>query len=166
MNYGSYTCTSVLHTKQLVNYRRHSFSTLKLHPSFDWTSFDYVLKHTSRLLSGTIIKRGMHLIHVSRFGSISKWSLHWLYYDLNANISHKQPHLTYIRTYQVFMSLAHTAGMVSSCSSIADVRNHSMTKTQFSSSSFFLSCQKHYYTVTQSQEKLQERAYSRTKHCA
>ena len=46
---------------------------------------------------------------------------HWIYYGLNAIISHEQPHFTHIRTYEVFVSLAHTAGMVSTYSSIADL---------------------------------------------
>ena len=67
----------------------------------------------------SIIKRGTRLI--SKVQSISKWPPYWIYYDLNMIISHEQPHFIHIRTYHVFLSLAHTAGTVSSCSSIADV---------------------------------------------
>ena len=88
-------------------------------------------------MSGIIIKHGTRLI--SRVRSISKWPPHWIYYDLNANISHEQPHFTHIRIYQVFLSLAHTAWTVSTCSSIADVRDRSTSKTGFSSSSFYVS---------------------------
>ena len=124
-------------------------------------SCTHIWIHTNQ---DTIIKRGTRLI--SRVRSISKWPPHWIYYDLNANISRKQPHFTHIRTYQVFVSLPHTAGTVRTCSNIADVRDRSTSKTRFSSSSFyvsmflsmFLSCQKHYYAVTRSYEKLRERA--------
>ena len=80
-----------------------------------------------------IIKCGTCLI--SRVWSISKWLPHWIYYDLNTINPHKQPHFTHIRTYQVFVSFAHTAGMVNTCSNIANVRDRSTSKTQFSSSS-------------------------------
>ena len=84
----------------------------------------------------SIIKRSTCLI--SRVRSISKWPPHWIYYDLNANISRKQPHFTYIRTYQLFVSLSHTAETVDTCIRCPDVRDHSTCKTRFSSSSFFL----------------------------
>ena len=50
INYRAYT--SILLTKQLLCYSRHSFSTLELHASSNWLS-----KHTSQLISG------MTLIH-------------------------------------------------------------------------------------------------------
>ena len=89
------------------------------------------------ILSTLIIKRGIRLIR--RVWSISKWPPHWIYYNLNVNISCKQPHFSHIKTYQVFVGLAHTAGMVSTCCSIADARDRSTSKTRLLSSSFFLS---------------------------
>ena len=62
----------------------------------------------------------------------AKWSPNWIYYNLLAyNISHKQAHFAYIRTYQVFASLAHTAGTVNTCSSIAEVGNCNFQNTNF-----------------------------------
>ena len=75
---------------------------------------------------------------ISRVGSISKWPLQSIYYSLHAYISRKQVHFAYIKTYQVFLSIASSIEIVSTCSSITGVRNHSMFKTQNLSSSFFL----------------------------
>ena len=53
-----------------------------------------------------IIKRSVHSI--SRVGSISKWPPRWLNYNLYVYISHKQIHFAYIKTYQVFLSIANS----------------------------------------------------------
>ena len=86
-----------------------------------------MLSSTSLVWKGSIIKRGTRLI--SRVGSISIWP---------PRISHKQPYFTHIRPYHAFASLAHTAGMISACGSIANAWDGLTSKIRILSS-FFLS---------------------------
>ena len=61
---------------------------------------------------------------------ISKWPRHWIYYNLHVYISHRQVHFVCIKTYQVFLSIANSTGIVTTYSSITGVPNRLTTKTQ------------------------------------
>ena len=58
--------------------------------------------------------------------------------DLHTYISYKQVHFTYMKTYQVFLSIANSIGIVNTYSSIGRVQNHLISKMQKLSFSFFL----------------------------
>ena len=51
--------------------------------------------------------------------------------NFHVYISYEQVHFAYLKTYQVFLSIANSAGSVSTCISIVGVRNHSTLKPKF-----------------------------------
>ena len=106
----------------------------------------------------------MWVIHlISRVGSISKWPPHWIYFEINAYISHKPDHFAYIKTYQVFLSVANTIEVVSTCSRSLEIETTQCPKRKICFYSFFFlpSCQKVYYSITLSYNKKENIALTR-----
>ena len=82
----------------------------------------YIYIYINKTQNDHIIKRGMRLI--SRVGLITKWLPYSMCYNLHAYISHKQVYFAYINTYQVFLSIGNSIGIVNTCSSITRVWNY------------------------------------------
>ena len=107
-------------------------SVLLINHNHKSVTYTFIYQHASKVShlhsfrqQNHIIKCGMCLI--SRVGLISEWTPYWIHYDLHTCISHKQPHFAYIKTFQVFLRVGNSIGIITTCSSIAVDWNCSMS---------------------------------------